>query len=160
MHASSLRRALVAACIASCVTIPAVAGEIGRAFRVLAAPLKAAQRQPPPPGIDPCIEDLGARIAWLEAHIDAYGSIVAKQPDVWGQSRLTRHRVEHEEQMRRQLGMFTERTSAAIRRSDQAFLGMAFAVQSASGSRRGADAVPVPEAATSSSVINTIQGLL
>ncbi|MFM8986873.1 MAG: hypothetical protein ACKONH_12620, partial [Planctomycetia bacterium] len=160
MHAPSLRRALLALCAASGVAFPAVAGEIGRTFRVLAAPLKAAQRQPPTPGIDPCIEDLGARIAWLEAHIDAYGSIVAKQPDVWGQSRLTRHRVEYEEQMRRQLGMFTERTSAAIRRSDQAFLGMAFAVQSASGSRRGVDAVPVPEAATSSSVINTIQGLL
>jgi hypothetical protein len=160
MHASSLRRALLALCAASGVAFPAVAGEFGRAFRVLAAPLKAAQRQPPPPGIDPCIEDLGARIAWLEAHIDAYGSIVAKQPDVWGQSRLTRHRVEYEEQMRRQLGMFTERTSAAIRRSDQAFLGMAFAVQSASGRRRGAEAVPVPEAATSTSVINTIQGLL
>ncbi len=149
--------ALLAGC---CLATHAAAGELGRVFRGLAAPLKAAHRQPPPPGVDPCIEDLAARIAWLESHIDAYGSIVAKQPDVWGQSRLTRHRVEYEEQMRRQLGMFSERTSGSIRRSDQAFLGMALAVQTAAGRRRAANEVPVPDVATGNSVINTIQGLL
>ena len=44
---------------------------------------------------------------WLQHQLDASGSIVAKQPDVWGQSRLTRHRVQYEAQMERQLGMFT-----------------------------------------------------
>jgi hypothetical protein len=139
---------------------PAAAGELGKVFRGLAAPLKAAHRQPPATPVDPCVEDLAARIDWLEHHLDCYGSVVAKQPDVWGQNRLTRHRAEYEEQMRRQLGLFTERTSAAIRTSDQAFLGMALAVQSASGQRRTAQQVAVPEAGGSASVINSIQGLL
>ena len=99
-------------------------------------PTLLAHRQPPPRATDPCLADLSARITWLEHHLDASGSIVAKQPDVWGQSRLTRHRVDYEQQMQRQLGAFTERTSAAIRRSDQAFTGLALAMQSASGRRR------------------------
>ena len=144
------------------VILPAAAQghEFGKVLRGLAAPVKAAHRQPPATPSDPCVEDLAARIDWLEHHLDCYGSIVAKQPDVWGQSRLTRHRVEYEEQMRRQLGLFTERTSAAIRTSDQAFLGMALAVQSASGRRRTTQEVAVPEAVGSASVINSIQGLI
>jgi hypothetical protein len=140
---------------------PAAAGEIGGWLRrTVAAPLQAGHRLPPPPATDPCVADLAARIAWLEHHLDAYGSIVAKQPDVWGQSRLTRHRVECEQQLERQLGMFSERTSAAIRRSDQAFLGLALAMQSASGRRRAASDVPVPDVTTSNSVVTSIQGLL
>jgi hypothetical protein len=136
------------------------AGDLGKVLRGLAAPLKAAHRQPPATPSDPCIEDLAARIDWLEHHLDCYGSIVAKQPDVWGQSRLTRHRAEYDEQMRRQLGLFTERTTAAIRTSDQAFLGMAMALQSASGQRRTSQQTAVPEAVGSASVINSIQGLI
>lgn len=136
------------------------AAELGKVLRGLAAPLKAAHRQPPATPADPCIEDLAARIDWLEHHLDGYGSIVAKQPDVWGQSRLTRHRTEYDEQMRRQLGLFSERTSAAIRTSDQAFLGMAMALQTAAGQRRTSQQTAVPEAVGSASVINSIQGLL
>ncbi len=156
----SLRRGGIAAAVLSLAAAAAPAGEFGRVFRGLATPLKAVHRQPPAVAVDPCIEDLAARIDWLEAHLDAYGSIVAKQPDVWGQSRLTRHRAEYEDQMRRQLGLFTERTSAALRRSDQAFLGMALALQSASGRRRSAQEVAVPDVTSSTNVVNTIQGLI
>jgi hypothetical protein len=139
----------------------AVPGEVGTWLRrTVAAPLRTAHRQPPPPGADPCVADLAARITWLEHHLDASGSIVAKQPDVWGQSRLTQHRLQYEQQMARQLGLFTERTSAAIRRSDQAFLGLALAMQSASGRRRTAAEVAVPELTTSNNVVTSIQGLL
>ncbi|NBW88295.1 MAG: hypothetical protein EBR23_16055, partial [Planctomycetia bacterium] len=136
------------------------AGDLGRFVRGLAQPFKAVHRERPRTGCDDHVERLAAEIDWLEHHIDAYGSIVAKQPDVWGQSRLTRHRDEYEDQMRRQLGQFTERTSAALRRSDQAFLGMALALQSASGRRRGAQEVPLPDATGSTNVFTTIQGLL
>ena len=140
---------------------PAMPGEVGAWLRrTVAAPLQAAHRQPPPHVADPCVADLAARIAWLEHHLDVYGSIVAKQPDVWGQSRLTRHRMQYEQQMERQLGAFTERTSAAIRRSDQAFLGLALAMQSAAGRRRTTADVPVPEVTTSNNVVTSIQGLL
>jgi hypothetical protein len=34
----------------------------------------------------------------LEAHLERYGSVVAKQPDVWGQARMTKHREEYEKE--------------------------------------------------------------
>ena len=136
------------------------AREFGHVFRTLAAPLQAAHRIPPPPSDDPCLEDLAKQMDWLEHHLACYGTVVAKQPDVWGQSRLTRARLEYEEEMRKQLGLFTERTTASIRRSDQAYLGMALALQSASGRRRTPQDVAVPDAGGSASVINTIQGLI
>ena len=150
----------VALLVAAVPAAVAPAREFGHVLRTIAAPFKAAHRTPPPPAADPCLEDLARQIDWLEHHLDCYGSIVAKQPDVWGQSRLTRARLEYEEQMRRQLGQFTARTTAAIRRSDQAYLGMALALQSASGRRRPAQDVAVPDAAGSASVINTIQSLI
>ena len=140
--------------------VPGRAGDLGRFVRGLAQPFKVAHRERPQAGCDDQVERLAAEIDWLEHHIDAYGSIVAKQPDVWGQSRLTRHRDEYEDQMRRQLGQFTERTTAALRRSDQAYLGMALALQSASGRRRAAQDVPLPDATGSTNVFTTIQGLL
>jgi hypothetical protein len=136
----------------------ASAGEVGRMLRGLTAPLHHA-RHPPSPPADPCVEDLAARIAWVQRRLERDGSIVAKQPDVWGQNRLTAHRLEYEEEMRRQLGQFALRSSAALRRSDQAFLGMALAVQSAAGRRRSAAEAAVPDI-PAPSVVNTIQGLI
>ncbi|MEI6659548.1 MAG: hypothetical protein WCO76_13550, partial [Planctomycetota bacterium] len=149
-----------AAALVGLVLPTAHAREFGHVFRTLAAPLQAAHRITPPPSGDPCLEDLAKQIDWLEHHLACYGTVVAKQPDVWGQSRLTRARLEYEEEMRKQLGLFTERTTASIRRSDQAYLGMALALQSASGRRRTTQDVAVPDAGGSASVINTIQGLI
>ncbi len=157
----ALRRAgLAAAALAACGCLSTSAGEPGWIARGLAAPFRAAHRAKPRTAADCDIERLADRIDWLEHQLAADGSIVAKEPDVWGQNRLMRHRFEYEEQMRRQLGAFTERSSASIRRSDQAFLGMALAIQSASGRRRGAADVAIPDATGSASVINSIQGLL
>ena len=136
------------------------AGDMGTILRGLTAPLRAAHREQPATCCDDRVEQLAAEIDWLEHHIDFFGSIVAKQPDVWGQSRLTRHRQEYEDQLRRQLGAFAETSSAALRRSDQAFIGTALALQSASGRRRPADLVAVPDVNGGGSVINSIQTLL
>ncbi len=153
-------RAALTAALAAGIATTAVAHEFGHLLRTLAAPLTATHRLPPPPEGDPCLETLGRQIGWLEHHLDCFGTIVAKEPDVWGQGRLTRARIEYEDEMQKQLGLFTERTSASIRRSDQAFLGMALAIQSASGSRRTPQETAVPDASGSASVINTIQGML
>ncbi len=117
------------------------AQEWGRLFRGLAAPLQAVHRDRPvprqPPAVgDDAIERLAAEIDWLSHHVDAYGSVVAKQPDVWGQSRLMRHRNEYEAQMHKQAGLFADRSQASIRRSDQAFLSMALALEAATDRRR------------------------
>jgi hypothetical protein len=109
----------------------AAAGDVlDKVFRGLAAPAKAVHRQPPAAGADCAVEQLASEIDWLEHHIDRFGSIVAKHPDVWGQSRLTRHRAEYEDLLKAEKGNFHEIANASLRRSDQSFLGLALAIQS------------------------------
>ena len=68
------------------------------------------------------VEEMAKLIDGLEHHIEVYGTIVAKQPDVWGESRLTRHRDEYETQIFKRFdeSRFTANLQGAIRRSDQA----------------------------------------
>lgn len=138
----------------------AAAGDFPWLFNGLSGIAKAKHRTPPAMACDPCTERVSDEIDWLNRYLDRYGSIVAKQPDVWGQNRLTRHRHEYEEQLRRQLDTFEVRSNAALRRSDQAFLGMAMALQAASGRRRGPEFVQVPGATNTSTVFNQIDAML
>jgi hypothetical protein len=151
-------RALLA--VATALAATPVAAEFPRLFRGITSPFPAAHREPPPLPAAPFLDRLAGEVAWLEHHINHYGSIVAKAPDVWGQNRLTRHRPEYEAQLRNQLDRFESRSSAAIRRSAQAFLGMALALQTASGNRRRGDQVAVPDATGCASVITSIQGVI
>lgn len=160
MAAHPFRLAVIAACALASSTAPVAAGDRGRLWQAVALPFKAVHRQPPPGGGATPIDDVADQIDWLAHHLDAHGSIVAKEPDVWGQNRLMRHRYEYEEQMRRQLGMFSERTSAALRRSDQSYLGLALALQAASGNRRTAQQVAVPDVTSTSNVFNMVQDLI
>src|SRR5947209_3970626 len=41
---------------------------------------------------DPTVMNLARDLDHLERHVDWFGSVVAKVPDVWGQARLTQHR--------------------------------------------------------------------
>ncbi|MEK6239014.1 MAG: hypothetical protein N2C14_30230, partial [Planctomycetales bacterium] len=70
----------------------------------------------------------------LEDHLDAFGTIVTKQPDVWGEARMTKYREEYEEILEKQKGEFTFRLNGAIRRADNAFLASALALDQASQS--------------------------
>ena len=151
---------LLAAVSAAGLASTPVRAEFPRLLRTLSAPFRGDHGDAPAQPADPCLDRLAGNVRWLEAHVNRFGSIVAKEPDVWGQSRLTRHRAEYEEQMRKQVGLFESRASAALRRSDQAFLGMALALQSAAGRRPGGDAVPVPSATASSSSLTTVTSLI
>lgn len=156
---ASLLRGSVAAvlvCLASATTSHAI--ELASFWEHVTAPFTAHHHAPPPAA--PSVRDLAARLDWLEQHLDTYGSIVVKHPDVWGQSRLMRHRHEYEEQLRAQLDQFASRSNAALRRSDQSYLGMALALEAATGRRRGPEDVPLPSAGGSASVINQIEGML
>ncbi len=82
-------------------------------------------RQAPETCEDDCIEQLAKEIDWLEAYLDRYGSVVAKHPDVWGESRLTKFRNEYEQELSRRISCFEVRDNAAILRSDIAFLASA-----------------------------------
>jgi len=127
------------------------AGELSGILHGLTTPVRALHRKKPEACKDDVVERLAAEIDWLKTHIDAYGSIVAQHPDVWGQNRLTRARSEYEEQMRAQLGAFQELSHASLRRSDQAFLGLALALnQSPATSGRGTAATTKPAEATAS----------
>ena len=79
------------------------------------------------------VEELARMIDHLESHVEDYGSVVMKAPDVWGEERLTLHRFEFEQQLRAELGNFRGTLNAQIARSDQAFLASALAVSSAIG---------------------------
>jgi hypothetical protein len=126
----SIPAVLLAAVVTLTSGLPSAAraGELGGFLHGLTTPVRALHRKKPAACKDDTVERLAAEIDWLKAHIDAYGSIVAQHPDVWGQNRLTRARAEYEEQMRAQLGAFQELSHASLRRSDQAFLGLALAL--------------------------------
>lgn len=134
---------------------PASGGEIAdKVLHGLSAPFKARHRTPPPAGIDCAVEELASQIDWLEHAIDRYGSVVAKEPDVWGQSRLMRYRREYEDQLAKELPKFTERANASLARSDQAFFGLALAINAAAGG--AATSGTAAPALTSQQVLNLI----
>lgn len=80
---------------------------------------------------DPSMFALAADLDQLEVHLDACGSIVAKQPDVWGQARLTQQRQEFEMEMAKELDRFGVKLSGALQRTDQAYLANAMALSAA-----------------------------
>lgn len=137
------------------------AADLYKPFKLLAEPFQAAHREKPATCQDDSIEELARQIDWLEHYIDKYGTIVAKHPDVWGQSRLMRHRYEYEERMAEKLGDFKVEMNAALRRSDQAFLGMAFAIQAAAGSKPGESTpIPPPTVANAQADLAIVSGLV
>ncbi|MEM1303275.1 MAG: hypothetical protein AAGG46_00175 [Planctomycetota bacterium] len=87
------------------------------------------------------MELLAENIDWLEHHIDTYGSIVAKQPDIWGEARLTKHRDEYERMMFGQLNQFRSTINASITQSDSSFLSQAIALSIAAGGTPGGTAI-------------------
>ena len=127
----SLGFAVVSA-IAAIIAIPpgstATAGDPSGFFHSLSAPMRALHRKKPPICHDEVVDRLADEVDWLKAHVDSHGTIVAQHPDVWGQNRLTRHRYEYEELLRAKLGTFQELNNASLRRSDQAYAGLALSM--------------------------------
>ena len=75
------------------------------------------------------VEQLASRIDEMERNLDEYGSVVIKTPDVWGESRLMRHRADVETQLRARLNGFNFRINAVQATRDAAFLATAIAIQ-------------------------------
>lgn len=105
-------------------------------------PFKFFHRAPPPTAKDACVEDLAEEIDWLEHHLASYGTVVAKQPDVWGQARLTKHRHEFEKQMAAQLNKFGASIQGSLARSDQAYLAQAIALSAALSGPQAVQTLP------------------
>jgi hypothetical protein len=157
MTQPSIRARCLAALVVAAGSLPplppqAAGGEIlGKVFRGMSRAVEDRHARGPATMVDCRVEQLAGEIDWLEKYIGRYGSIVAKHPDVWGQSRLTRHRVEYEKLLVAELGSFKELNNASLRRSDQSFLGMALAVQAAASPR-----ATIPSSGATSSVMNMI----
>ena len=135
------------------------AGELGGILHNLTTPVRALHRKKPPACQDDVVDRLADEIDWLRAHINSYGSIVAKHPDVWGQNRLTRARYEYEEQLRAKLGAFQELSNASLRRSDQAFLGLALSLSDAPATTgRGTTTRPADATASVTNLISNPVG--
>jgi hypothetical protein len=80
---------------------------------------------------NPTVEALARDADFLERHIETYGSVVTKQPDVWGQSRLTIYRNEYEQLMKKELGNFQFSLQGTVSGSDQAYFADSFALGAA-----------------------------
>jgi hypothetical protein len=116
--------------VALALTVPLLAAAVAGSSAVADPPFDFF-RPAPKPCAQPTVESLARSIDCVEEQINTYGTVVAKQPDVWGEARLTRHRDEYEKEMRAELDNFQVRLSAAVSRSDSAFFGAAAALQSA-----------------------------
>ena len=66
------------------------------------------------------VGQIGRMIDRMEDHIRDDGIVVIKHPDVWGQARMTRYRLDFEKGMMDSTTKFETVLSAAVARSDQA----------------------------------------
>jgi hypothetical protein len=100
----------------------------------------------------------------IEMHIEKYGSIVPKAPDVWGQARLTKHREEFEQYMSAELGNFQVLVNGALTRADSAFAAQAVALGASAGRPRAGILAPPPAGVTtivpgsSTNIVSTVAG--
>lgn len=81
----------------------------------------------------PTVMALARDLDELERHVERYGSIVPKAPDVWGQARLTKHREEFEQYMAVELGNFQVLMNGSLTRADSAFAAQAVALGASAG---------------------------
>jgi hypothetical protein len=100
-------------------------------------------RKKPPDRRSSSVESLAKEIDYLEHHLETFGTVVPKHPDVWGQARLTKHRQEFEREMQKRLTKFEPTLQGALRRSDQSFLGIALSLDASANG--GANDVAVTD---------------
>jgi hypothetical protein len=92
----------------------------------------------------PTVADLAGALDTLERGIESDGSIVAEQPSVWGQARLTMYRQEFENTMQKQLGNFQFTLQGSLNRSDQAYAADALALSATATAAGSSSNVPTP----------------
>ena len=92
------------------------------------------ERQKPDGCETQTVKELAGQLDWLEHHLDLYGSVVPKAPDVYGEARLTTHRQEVEKQLSDRLDKFGPTLQGAIRRADLSQLSATLSLSAASSS--------------------------
>ncbi|QDV50043.1 hypothetical protein Enr17x_20790 [Gimesia fumaroli] len=76
---------------------------------------------------------LAKKIDHVQHRLDKFGTIVAKSPDVWGESRLLQHRDEFEKVIKEDLKTFEETLQGAQSTRDSAFLASALSLSNVLG---------------------------
>ncbi len=92
----------------------------------------------------------------LERLIERHGSVVVKQPDVWGQARLTLYRNEYEQQMAAELPNFAVTLQGSVAGSDQAYLADAAALSAAASGSQATVQRPARGGSSTSTTTNAI----
>jgi hypothetical protein len=90
----------------------------------------------------------------LEKHIDWFGSVTPKVPDVWGQARLQQYREDFEREMYKDIGNFHVLLNGSLSRSDQSYFSYAQTLAIAAAGASGAP-LPVPAAAPPASTVSS-----
>ncbi|HEV3138815.1 MAG TPA: hypothetical protein VGZ26_12950, partial [Pirellulales bacterium] len=116
-------------------------------------------RKAPPANRDCSVETVAKEIDYLEHQIDTYGTVVAKQPDVWGQARLTKHRQEYEQVLQTYLHCFSPTLQASLRRTDQSFLGLALTLNEGGSAPKAAAATAHAAPATNAPSVAIVSQL-
>ncbi len=99
------------------------------------------------------MERVAIKLDHMEHKIGKDGTVVVKVPDVWGESRLTKHRQEFERIMAQKVDQFEILMNASIQRSDQAYLANALAIQAAASPNTAGGIPPATD-------INIVQSLM
>ncbi|MBX7168280.1 MAG: hypothetical protein K1X74_18225 [Pirellulales bacterium] len=100
---------------------------------------------------DPGFERWTKEVDWLERQVETYGSVVPKHVDLWGEARLTAHRVDFEEQMFKDLCAFEAKINGSIRRADTAATALAFQLGA------GLDGTPAPSSVAAEKLIKDFE---
>lgn len=121
------------------------AAEPGRKIAELtrAAKRMLLQRKPPTLYSDHSLTNAAKELDWLEHTIERYGTVVPKHPDVWGESRLTKHRHQVERALEAKVldaDSFKQGLQGALRRSDVSMAALAFALGGAPAEPGGSSA--------------------
>ncbi|MGL6073992.1 MAG: hypothetical protein ACRC8S_07510 [Fimbriiglobus sp.] len=77
---------------------------------------------------NPTMTALAHDLDHLEKHIERFGSVTSKIPDVWGQARLTQYREDFEQEMAKDLSVFEAGLQGSFQRSDQSYLAASMAL--------------------------------
>ncbi len=91
------------------------------------------------------LEELATNVDWLEHHVNQWGSVSAKAPDVWGEARLTDYRFEVEKSLGGYINGFKpDQINGAQSVSDSAMLAAALSIQAKGPVGPGQTAIPAP----------------
>lgn len=105
---------------------------------------------PVKPWGDPCtacsLIEVGEALDAIEEGIRDDGTVVIKQPDIWGQARMTRYRRDFDTEMKNELDAFKTILSARVARSDQATFQQTTALGFALAGKKKGTVVGTPAA--------------